>query len=269
MSLAEELTRHRDLILSELDAAHDYYTNTLGAWRVVHQVIKRGATITIRNASTGNVTTQADLPDKAVVYARYLMVATFQQFVSLFEDFLFGVMRHWLLAFPQRLGRKQIPVSVVLSAADLDAVKLEAVNRELNELNYKRVREWFFLPRGHGEARLPDCAGDRSTRGDQGYTRRVCPRSRGRRTDLRGEGRGQEAGQRWRAVRHVRGLPPGKLEADQEGGDRRLGGGNLQGVIFTGRRAVACRRQPFIHPPKNPFHDPPPIGPRPAPASAG
>jgi hypothetical protein len=34
-------------------------------------------------------------------------------------------------------------MSIVLSSADLNAVKLAAVTRELNELNYKRVREWF------------------------------------------------------------------------------------------------------------------------------
>ncbi len=149
MPLADDLARHRDLILADLDAAHDYYTNTKAAWRIVQRFINQGGTVRVRNMSTGNVSTERDLPGKAQMYVtEYLAVATFQQFVSLFEDFLFGVMRHWRLAYPQRLQRKQIPMSVVLTAPDLDTVKLAATNRELNELNYKKVREWFAYLEG-------------------------------------------------------------------------------------------------------------------------
>jgi hypothetical protein len=144
MPLADELARHRDLILGDLDAAHDYYTNTRAAWRIVRRYISDGGTVSVRNRSAGNVSTHHDLPAKAQLYVtEYLAVATLQQFVTLFEDFVFGVMRHWLLAYPQRLDRKQVPMSLVLSAADLAEVKLAAVNRELNELSYKRVRDWF------------------------------------------------------------------------------------------------------------------------------
>ena len=34
-------------------------------------------------------------------------------------------------------------MSVILAAVDLESVKLAAVNRELNELNYRKVRDWF------------------------------------------------------------------------------------------------------------------------------
>lgn len=75
--------------------------------------------------------------------AGYLTSATFVQFVSLFEDFIMGVLRLWLLAYIQKLDHKQVSMSVVRLASDLDAVKQIAVNRELNELSYKRLREWF------------------------------------------------------------------------------------------------------------------------------
>src|SRR4051794_23873551 len=111
MPLADDLSQHRDLIVGDLDAVHDYDTNTQAAWQIVQQYVSNGGTISVRNRSTGNVSTHQDLPGKAQFYVTdYLAVATFQQFVSLFEDFVFGVMRHWLLAYPQRLERKQIPV---------------------------------------------------------------------------------------------------------------------------------------------------------------
>jgi hypothetical protein len=144
MPLRDDIVAHSKSVLAELDAVHDYYANSKAAWRIVQKQIRAGRKLKIRNAVTGRVTTERELPGMAARYvADYLTSSTFQQFVSLFEDFLFGIMRHWLLAFPQSLARKQIPVSVVLEASDLDAVKLAAVNRELNELNYKKVREWF------------------------------------------------------------------------------------------------------------------------------
>jgi hypothetical protein len=144
MPLADEIAGLRDAALADLDAVHDYYTNSVAAWRFVVRYIQRGGKAHVYNRATGNVTTEKDLPGKAHLYVtEYLTAATFQQFVSLFEDFVFGVMRQWLLAYPQRLERKQIPVAVVLTAADLASVKLAVVNRELNELSYRRVREWF------------------------------------------------------------------------------------------------------------------------------
>ncbi len=144
MPLADEIARLRDAALADLDASHDYYANTQAAWRFVVQYIKRGGKARVHNTATGNLTTEKELPGKAQLYVtEYLTAATFQQFVSLFEDFIFGVLRQWLLTYPQRLERKQIPVSLVLDAADLGSVKLAVVNRELNELSYRKVREWF------------------------------------------------------------------------------------------------------------------------------
>lgn len=156
MPLADEIAKHRDVILADLDAVHDYYANTKAAWRIVQRYIERGGKVRIHNMPTGHITTEKELPGKAQFYiTEYLVASTFQQFASLFEDFVFGVMRQWLLAYPQSLARKQLPFSVILEAADLKAVKLEAVNRELNELNYKKVREWFAYLEGMAKLKCP------------------------------------------------------------------------------------------------------------------
>lgn len=68
----------------------------------------------------------------------------FQQQVALFEHFLFDALRLLLIAEPKRLPRaKKIEYSVVVGAATTEDLLRELVDRELNELRYKTVAEWF------------------------------------------------------------------------------------------------------------------------------
>ena len=55
MDLAEEIQAFRDRVLAELDSAHDYYTDTKIAWRLVHKIIAAGHKFTVRNPTTGTV----------------------------------------------------------------------------------------------------------------------------------------------------------------------------------------------------------------------
>ena len=68
---------------------------------------------------------------------------TFLHFVGLFENFIFDLLRLWLIAFPQRLAKRQVEFRIVLDADDKDAVTSAVVDRELNELKYRRIDEWF------------------------------------------------------------------------------------------------------------------------------
>ena len=125
MGLADDIERLRDEILEELTSVHDYYTNTKHAWRMVQTYVNRsGHSISFRNLATNTETSGKELAANAQFYVtEYLASATFQQFVSLFEDFVFGLMRHWLLAHPHGLDEKTIKGAVILSAPDLDFVK--------------------------------------------------------------------------------------------------------------------------------------------------
>src|SRR6266446_1747213 len=145
MPLADEIIKLRDGISADLAAAYDYYANTKAAWRIVQRYIEKGGKIKVQIMPTGSLITEKELPGKAQLYiTEYLSASTLQQFVSLFEDLLFGLMRLWLLAYPQKIGKKQLQISVVFSATNLDELKLAAVDRELHELSYKNVREWFI-----------------------------------------------------------------------------------------------------------------------------
>lgn len=144
MALADDIRELRDRVLAELNTAHDYYTDTKIAWRIVHKVVQAGHTFSIRNMTTGTVTTQADLASKSRGYvAEQLTEATFVQFISIFENYFFRLLRLWLLAYPQSLLGKRVDFKAVLDAPDKDAIKFLVVSKELNEVLYERPARWF------------------------------------------------------------------------------------------------------------------------------
>ena len=159
MALADNIRALRDRALAELTAAHDYYMDTKVAWRVVRRVIRAGHKITIRNMTTGTVTQESQLAAKARAYvAENLAEATFQQFVSIFENYFFDLLRLWLQAYPQSLGEKELRFKNVLEAADKEAVTLYMVNKELNEIAYERPKEWFVYLEARARLGCPAAA---------------------------------------------------------------------------------------------------------------
>jgi hypothetical protein len=144
MALADDIHSLRDRVLADLNAAHDYYTDTKIAWDIVRRVIATGHTFSIRNTTTGTVTTQAELAGKARGYVlEQLTEATFQQFISIFENFFLDLLRLWLLAYPQSLKGKKVDFEAVLDSPDKDAITLLVVNKELSEVLYDRPTGWF------------------------------------------------------------------------------------------------------------------------------
>jgi len=144
MALSNDIRTLRDRVETDLKVAHDYYMDTKFAWSMVDNAVAVGERFTIRNITTGTVTTQADLATKLGGYiAEQLTEATFQQFISIFENFFFDLLRLWLMAFPQSLVGKKVDFKAVLDAPDKDAITLLAVNKEPNELQYERPAAWF------------------------------------------------------------------------------------------------------------------------------
>src|SRR5271167_180042 len=119
MALADDIRAHRDRAVADLKAAHDYYADTKIAWDIANKAIAAGHTFNIRNVTTGTVTTQTDLEAKVRGYvAEQLTQATFQQFIAIFENFFFDLLRLWLLAYPQSLMGKKVDFKDVLDAPD-------------------------------------------------------------------------------------------------------------------------------------------------------
>ncbi len=144
MALADDIQAVTARTLSALNASHDYYTYTKRVWRLLQQIVKEGRKFTFRNLTTGTRVDEQVLLGRAQLYVTdYLMSSTFQHFVSLFEDFFFGLLRCWLAAYPASLSKKQVEMSAVLKAPDKSTIVLTVVDKELNDLKYERLADWF------------------------------------------------------------------------------------------------------------------------------
>lgn len=67
-----------------------------------------------------------------------------QQQVALFEDFFFDMLRNLLADQPLRLpSKRQIEYSVIVNSRTKDEIVSALIERELNEIKYKNVGEWF------------------------------------------------------------------------------------------------------------------------------
>lgn len=144
MGMADDITGLSKSTSAALIESHDYYTHTKRVWRLVQQTAKEGRRFTIRNLITGTAVNERSLAKLAHRYVTdYLAAATFQHFVALFEDFFFDLLRLWLSSYPGSLSNRQVPFDSVLKAADKAAIVQEVVEKELNELRYKRLTDWF------------------------------------------------------------------------------------------------------------------------------
>jgi aspartokinase-like uncharacterized kinase len=144
MALTDDVRDLGARSLAALDQSHDYHTYTKRAWRLMSQVVQGGRQFNFRNSATGTTVGERELVRRSRVYvAQYLTPATFQHFVSLFEDFFFDLLRLWLAAYPASLGKRQVDFETVLRAPDKATLVLAVVDRELNELKNQRVADWF------------------------------------------------------------------------------------------------------------------------------
>ncbi len=130
--------------LTALDEIHDYYTYTKRVWRSLQKDIKQGRKFTLRNPVTKAQVTEQDLREQVQIYITgYLMSSTFQHFVSLFEHFFFELLHRWLVAYPQSLSKKQVEFRTILNAVDTAEIIQAVVDKELNDIKYKSIADWF------------------------------------------------------------------------------------------------------------------------------
>lgn len=74
----------------------------------------------------------------------YLFSLVHQHQVALFEHFFFDILRLLVTNHPLHLpGNKKVEYSIILKADTKDDIVSSLIERELNELKYKSVKEWF------------------------------------------------------------------------------------------------------------------------------
>jgi hypothetical protein len=149
-----------DRILVRLDESRDFYLHTQQAWRVVQQIAHEGRAVGIIDAASGQEVPAPDLEPLAQRYVTvYLAESAFRDLSGLLEDWIMGLARLWLTAYPVQLdvasnesaGRSraqrreeiQVPLSEILAAPDRDAILGGVVGRVVRELAHQRPAQWF------------------------------------------------------------------------------------------------------------------------------
>jgi hypothetical protein len=144
MPVTEDLRTIAERADRELDAIHDFFEHSKIVWRSFETVVAEGHKISAENLATGTRIDQDDLVRLAPQYTReYLATFTFRQFVSALEAFLFNFLHRLLLHNPWQLSEKQLDFSAVLKAANRDEIISGVILKQLNDLKYEQLREWF------------------------------------------------------------------------------------------------------------------------------
>ncbi len=144
MSVADDLRAILDRANRDLDAVHDFFEHSKVVWQSLQTLVDEGHTITSQNRETGTAIDQDGLLSLAPHYTRvYLATFTFRQFVSSFEAFLFNFLRRLLLHNPWQFAKSQLDFEAVLRAANREEVVSTVIVKQLNDLKYENLREWF------------------------------------------------------------------------------------------------------------------------------
>lgn len=145
MPLRSDIERIRDRSIVALNDAHDYFTYTRDAWRSLQQDVQRqGRTLLWRNRSTQSSITERDIAARAQGYVEVeLAASTLQQFVSIFQNFLSDCVRAWLLAYPERVAKRQLSGRDIFALPDKEAIIDALIEKELRDVFYDRPANWF------------------------------------------------------------------------------------------------------------------------------
>ena len=160
MSLPDDVGALAARILERLDESRDFYLHTRQAWRVVQQIAHEGRPVGIVETASGQEVTAPDLESLAQRYVTvHLAESTFKGLSGLLEDWILGLARLWLTAYPQQLVAAsheaadrpraqrreeiQVPLSEILVASDRAAILRGVAERIVHELAYRRPDQWF------------------------------------------------------------------------------------------------------------------------------
>ena len=145
MPLADDLRALADRTQRELDSVHDFFEHSKIIWRTFQVFVEEGHKVVAENLATGTSIDQDGLIALAPQYTReYLAAFTFRQFISTFEVFLFDFLYRLLLHNPWQFGKSQVEFEVILKASDRDDVIAQVLWKQLNDLKFKSVRDWFL-----------------------------------------------------------------------------------------------------------------------------
>jgi len=144
MAVTDDLRAIAEGAHGELNAVHDFFEHSKNVWQSFQLLVKQGYAGVYHNTATGTTIDQQGLLDRAPRYTRaYLATFTFRQFVVAAETFLFSVLHRLLRHNPWQFARSQLEFEVVLKATDREEIISAVLGKQLNELKYGNLRDWF------------------------------------------------------------------------------------------------------------------------------
>jgi len=144
MPAAEEVRALGDRANRELDAVQDFFEHSRTVWRSFQGLVAGGHKVVAQNLATGTTIDQDELVRLEPQYVRqYLTTFTFRQFVSTFEVFLFNLLQQVFLHNPWQFAKARLELDVVLKARDREEIIAGVIAKQLNELKYESLRDWF------------------------------------------------------------------------------------------------------------------------------
>jgi hypothetical protein len=149
MPVTDDLRAIAERADRELSAVHDFFEHSRIVWRSFETLVAEGHKVSTENPATGTRIDQDGLVRLAPQYTRdYLATFTFRQFVSVFETFLFNFLHRLLLHNPWQFSEKRLEFGTVLKAANRDEIVSGVILKQLNDLKYEQLREWFAALNG-------------------------------------------------------------------------------------------------------------------------
>src|SRR5438876_1057021 len=104
MPLPDQIRDLADRILGHLDESRDFYLHTQQAWRVVQEVAYEGRSVGILDRASGQEVPAPDLEPMAHRYVTvHLAESVFKGLSGFLEDWIIGLARLWLTAYPVQL----------------------------------------------------------------------------------------------------------------------------------------------------------------------
>lgn len=131
--------------LGEFDSLMAYCLRTTEAWNSLQEMVSAGHASKVLYPPTGTHANAQQLALLAEQYRQqFLLPFAFQHLASIFESFLFDFLKIILVNNPIQLSqKKQIEVGLALSVPDRATLIDLIAERELNEIKYRKPREWF------------------------------------------------------------------------------------------------------------------------------
>lgn len=134
-----------NLSLDQMEETFEFRVFTQFSYLIFDEAVKNGLKRSTHLSPTGKYYEQDAINAKMKRYHdTFLPQLGFQNSVTIFESWLFDVLRH-LLSDKNRLNKKRrIEVSEIVTHNSLDELFKSIIESELNEIKYKKPSDWFF-----------------------------------------------------------------------------------------------------------------------------